>query len=62
MIGYLSASIEWAAAQGEPDAWKRWWALGRTARRPPSYYFIGKDNIPFHAIIWPADAAWATAV
>ncbi len=55
VIGYLSASIEWAERRGEPDAWKAWWelrpdgtALGR------SYYFIGKDNVPFHAIIWPA--------
>jgi methionyl-tRNA synthetase len=49
VIGYLSASKEWAAAQGDPDAWREFWA-------PPtrSYYFIGKDNIPFHTIIWPA--------
>ncbi len=51
VIGYLSASIEWAHNQGTPDAWEVWW------RNPEarSYYFIGKDNIPFHAIIWPAE-------
>lgn len=51
VIGYLSASIEWARNQGTPDAWEAWW------RNPEarSYYFIGKDNIPFHAIIWPAE-------
>ncbi len=51
VIGYLSASIEWAHNQGTPDAWEAWW------RNPEarSYYFIGKDNIPFHAIIWPAE-------
>jgi methionyl-tRNA synthetase len=55
VIGYLSASIEWAARRDEPDAWKRWWELGQDGQEPSrSYYFIGKDNIPFHAIIWPA--------
>jgi methionyl-tRNA synthetase len=50
VIGYLSASIEWSAHQGRAEAWKDWWydASART------YYFIGKDNIPFHAVIWPA--------
>ena len=51
VIGYLSASIEWAHNQGRPDAWKEWW-YGPEAR---TYYFVGKDNIPFHAIIWPAE-------
>jgi methionyl-tRNA synthetase len=50
VIGYLSASKEWAAASGDPEAWRRWWQ-DPEAR---SYYFIGKDNIPFHTIIWPA--------
>jgi len=55
VIGYLSASVEWAERRGEPDAWKPWWEL-RPDGSPPgrAYYFIGKDNIPFHAIIWPA--------
>jgi methionyl-tRNA synthetase len=51
VIGYLSASIEWAKNQGQPDAWKKWW-YDPDAR---TYYFVGKDNIPFHAIIWPAE-------
>ena len=50
VIGYLSASIEWAKLQGTPDIWKDWWE-DDTCK---SYYFIGKDNIPFHAVIWPA--------
>ncbi len=55
VIGYLSASIEWAQRKGEPDAWKRWWTVGEDGQEPArGYYFIGKDNIPFHAIIWPA--------
>ena len=50
VIGYLSASIEWARLSGDPDAWKEWW-LDPGARH---YYFMGKDNIVFHSIIWPS--------
>ncbi len=50
VIGYLSAAIEWAEREGSPDAWKEWWQ-NPDAR---SYYFIGKDNILFHTVIWPA--------
>ncbi len=50
VIGYLSASKQWAAERGEPDAWRAFWQDAGTR----SYYFIGKDNIPFHTIIWPA--------
>lgn len=48
--GYLSAAVEWARLSGEPRAWERWWK-DPTCRQ---YYFIGKDNIPFHTVIWPA--------
>jgi len=51
VIGYLSASMERARLQGDPTAWEAWWR-GPDAR---GYYFIGKDNIPFHAVIWPAE-------
>ncbi|MFT4037530.1 MAG: methionine--tRNA ligase [Thermomicrobiales bacterium] len=55
VIGYLSASIEWAERQGTPDAWQAWWTLDAEGKAPGrAYYFVGKDNIPFHAIIWPA--------
>ena len=50
VIGYLSAAIEWAQINGSPEAWKDWW-FNLDAK---TYYFIGKDNIPFHAVIWPA--------
>ena len=50
VIGYLSAAKEWSQIQGTPDEWKRWWEDPDAE----SYYFIGKDNIPFHAVIWPA--------
>ncbi|MCJ2531597.1 MAG: methionine--tRNA ligase [Candidatus Thermoplasmatota archaeon] len=48
--GYLSASQEWARRQGDPEKWKAWWE-DPDARH---YYFIGKDNIVFHTLIWPA--------
>ncbi|MDD1770511.1 MAG: methionine--tRNA ligase [Methanomassiliicoccales archaeon] len=50
VIGYLSASKEWAKLKGEPDRWKDFW----TDPAAKGYYFLGKDNIPFHTIIWPA--------
>ncbi|HEV8360981.1 MAG TPA: methionine--tRNA ligase [Candidatus Thermoplasmatota archaeon] len=52
VIGYLSASQEWAQRQGTPEAWKDWWL--QPSRVSRHYYFLGKDNIPFHTIIWPA--------
>ena len=51
VIGYLSASIEWGQLAGNPDAWRNWWQNSESR----TYYFIGKDNIPFHAVIWPAE-------
>ncbi len=54
VIGYLSASIEWARRLGEPEKWREWWnEAGRVTAL--SYYFMGKDNITFHAQIWPAE-------
>ncbi|MCA9927174.1 MAG: methionine--tRNA ligase [Anaerolineales bacterium] len=50
VIGYLSAAVEWAKNNGTPDAWRNWWQ-NENAR---TVYFIGKDNIPFHAVMWPA--------
>jgi methionyl-tRNA synthetase len=50
VCGYLSASKEWAQRSGDPEAWRPFWEDPTTK----SYYFIGKDNIPFHTIIWPA--------
>ncbi|HEX4061871.1 MAG TPA: methionine--tRNA ligase [Streptosporangiaceae bacterium] len=50
VVGYLSASIEWARRSGDPDAWRAWWQ----SPDAESYYFMGKDNIVFHAEIWPA--------
>jgi methionyl-tRNA synthetase len=49
VIGYLSASVEWARRTGDPDAWRDWWQ-NPEARH---FYFMGKDNIVFHSVIWP---------
>jgi methionyl-tRNA synthetase len=50
VIGYLSAAVEWAQNIGHPDAWREWW------QNPDSThaYFMGKDNIVFHTVIWPS--------
>ena len=50
VIGYLSASIEWAINSGKPDAWKEWWDNPESHH----YYTMGKDNITFHTVMWPA--------
>lgn len=49
VIGYLAASKEWAVIIGQPEAWRDWWQGPSRA-----YYFLAKDNIPFHTIIWPS--------
>ena len=50
VVGYFSAAVEWAKSTGDPDAWRGWWQ-NPDARH---YYFMGKDNIVFHSVIWPA--------
>ena len=50
VIGYLSASKEWAESQGDPEKWRSFWQNGKAK----AYYFIGKDNIVFHSLIWPS--------
>jgi len=51
VIGYFSASIEWSALHGQPAVWKDWWYEPGAK----TVYFIGKDNTPFHTLIWPAE-------
>lgn len=51
VIGYFSASVEWAHNNGQPEAWKEWWYNPACKM----YCFIGKDNIPFHTVIWQAE-------
>jgi len=50
VIGYVSAAKEWAQTRGEPEAWREFWQDPETR----SYYFLGKDNIFFHTLSWPA--------
>ncbi len=50
VLGYVSATIEWARRVGEPDLWREFW----NDQHVKGVYFIGKDNIPFHTIIFPA--------
>jgi methionyl-tRNA synthetase len=50
VMGYYSASRHWAQLQGEPEEWRKWWDDPQAEHR----YFMAKDNIPFHTIIWPA--------
>lgn len=50
VLGYVSATIEYFKNRGEPEKWKEFW-FNKDAR---TFYFIGKDNIPFHTIILPA--------
>jgi len=61
-IGYVTATQEWAEAQGDPERWRRYWQDGATQL----VHFIGKDNIPFHCLTFPAmlmgqGGAWKVA-
>jgi methionyl-tRNA synthetase len=51
VIGYLSASIEWAKTSGRPEAWREWWQNPDAEHS----YFQGKDNVVFHTVIWPSE-------
>ncbi len=49
-IGYISATKEWSLQQGDPDLWKKYWLDPETKL----VNFIGKDNLTFHAVIFPS--------
>jgi methionyl-tRNA synthetase len=51
VVGYLSASIEWAKTSGQPEAWRKWWQNPDAEHS----YFQGKDNVVFHTVIWPSE-------
>jgi methionyl-tRNA synthetase len=49
--GYISITMDWATQSGNPDAWQQWW------QQPDQVHytqFMAKDNVPFHAVMWPA--------
>jgi methionyl-tRNA synthetase len=51
LMGYFTATVEWAQNLGQPEAWKSWWYEPAVK----GYCFIGKDNIPFHTVLWQAE-------
>ena len=53
-IGYLSMTKEWAEATGDAEAWRRYWQVFGDEVEPELVHFIGKDNIVFHALVFPA--------
>jgi len=52
--GYLTCSRIWAEKYSDPEDWKKWWVKDEDGTEPKHIYFMGKDNIPFHTVIWPA--------
>tara|TARA_B110000459_G_scaffold203932_1_gene262765 strand:+ start:22308 stop:24587 length:2280 start_codon:yes stop_codon:yes gene_type:complete len=59
--GYSTCAKIWADSVAKPaghpsgsEAWKDWWCVGENGEKPRHLYFLGKDNIPFHTVIWPA--------
>ncbi|MDE0857601.1 MAG: methionine--tRNA ligase [Candidatus Poseidoniaceae archaeon] len=59
--GYSTCAKIWAESVAQPaghpsgiDAWRDWWCVGENGEKPRHLYFLGKDNIPFHTVIWPA--------
>jgi methionyl-tRNA synthetase len=54
-IEYIAGTAEWADANGLPDsAWERWWRTDKGAADVTYYQFMGKDNVPFHTLSFPA--------
>ncbi len=52
--GYLSCAKIWASRYGNENDWEKWWKISNDGTKPRHLYFLGKDNIPFHTVIWPA--------
>jgi methionyl-tRNA synthetase len=54
-IEYIAGTAEWADAKGLDDsAWERWWRTDKGAADVTYYQFMGKDNVPFHTLSFPA--------
>ena len=60
-IGYISVTKEWAAGQGDPERWRRYWQVHPDGTEPELVHFIGKDNIVFHCLVFPATLMAANA-
>ena len=52
--GYYSCARIWAQRYAQSDDWRKWWCISDDGKAPRHLYFLGKDNIPFHTVIWPA--------
>ena len=52
--GYLSCAKIWASRYAKADDWEKWWKVSADGTKPKHLYFLGKDNIPFHTVIWPS--------
>ena len=51
--GYLTCSQIWSETFGDSASWEKWW-MNDSTQKQRHYYFLGKDNVPFHTVIWPA--------
>ena len=51
--GYLTCSQIWSETFGDSALWEKWW-INDSTQKQRHYYFLGKDNVPFHTVIWPA--------
>ena len=52
--GYYSCARIWAQRYAQSEDWRKWWCISEDGNTPRHLYFLGKDNIPFHTVIWPA--------
>ncbi len=52
--GYYSCAKLWSERYANSDDWEKWWRISDDGKKPRHLYFLGKDNIPFHTVIWPA--------
>ncbi|RJU85031.1 MAG: methionine--tRNA ligase [Candidatus Poseidoniales archaeon] len=52
--GYYSCAKLWSERYANIDDWEKWWRISDDGTKPRHLYFLGKDNIPFHTVIWPA--------
>ncbi len=52
--GYYSCAKLWAKRFSNSEDYEKWWKISESGKPPRHLYFLGKDNIPFHTVIWPA--------
>jgi len=52
--GYYTCARIWSDRNGDGENWRDWWCVAKDGTTPRHLYFLGKDNIPFHTVIWPA--------